>query len=379
MMNNKISFLITCLLLFLGTSYGQNITISWTSTLNCEWVQPDSVVIIKDMRIIDKICFPDTALSVKIDPTNIFDAVTSENNLKVYPNPAKATSNIEVNVESTQNVYIKVINLQGKIVSDMNCCMEAGIHQFNASISKTGCYIVLVQIGEKIYTKKYINMFAAHDNEIHYVGSKETLIPKQQKENSIVAKQGDKLAICCFLTDKDTILYLYQQITVATDTLIVFDFYDNNGIVENVEYQNIGYQSCVLWENIDLMYPSKASYYAPYYSEWSSVLVECVDNDILVISSQDQLDSLCKPNEAYNLPIIDFNNQIVVIFKLWSPYTVNKMTLEKVCKMCNGKYYIDINVVTGFYSGTGTGYYFVVLNRNINKDDVWVHVKFSLI
>lgn len=366
-------------LFLISSVQAQNISIKWTCTLNCDWAQPDSVVIIKDMRIIDKICFPDTVLSVNIDPTNIFDAVIGEDNLKVYPNPAKSTSNLEVNVESAQNVNIKVIDLHGKIVSDMNYCLEAGIHQFKVSTLKIGCYIVRVQVGEKIYTKKYINMVTAHDNEICYAGCKGTLLPKQQKENSIVAKRGDVLALCCFLTDKDTILYLYKQIIVSTDTLIVFDFYDNYGIVENIEYQNIEQQSYILWENIGLMYPSKASYYASYYSEWSTTLVECTDNDILVISSRNQLDSLCKPNEAHNLPSINFNNQIAVIFKLWSPYTVDKMMLERVCKMCNGKYYIDIKVVTGFYSGTGTGYYFIVLNGNINKDDVWVHVKFSLI
>jgi hypothetical protein len=79
-------------------------------------------------------------------------------NSQLYPNPAKGSANLTINLKSNTKVELKVVNLMGEVVKTSVVETEAGLNNINVDLSgvASGIYMVNVQAGNASATKKLI-------------------------------------------------------------------------------------------------------------------------------------------------------------------------------------------------------------------------------
>ena len=79
-------------------------------------------------------------------------------NTQVYPNPSDGIFNISFNVEKTNNIEIKIIDLTGRTVFTDNQNNYSGIYKKQIDISSfaKGTYILNIKSGNKIKTEKIV-------------------------------------------------------------------------------------------------------------------------------------------------------------------------------------------------------------------------------
>jgi hypothetical protein len=85
--------------------------------------------------------------------------LTIKDQLKVFPNPLRSNATIEFDLKTSSDVMIKVYNLSGRVVKQINKDdLNAGNHQisFNASDLPNGTYIIQMQAGVSSKTAKFI-------------------------------------------------------------------------------------------------------------------------------------------------------------------------------------------------------------------------------
>ena len=87
--------------------------------------------------------------------------INSENNkLKVYPSPVKSEMTVEYELEQSSKVDISLYSIQGeKVITLMEEVQFGGSHIQNFSLGnsvKSGIYILRINAGEKLITKKLI-------------------------------------------------------------------------------------------------------------------------------------------------------------------------------------------------------------------------------
>ena len=82
----------------------------------------------------------------------------TDNDLLIYPNPASGNINIQLNLEQKQNVMISVYNVIGELVYSEKHEKKSGIftRQLDGSALSNGMYLILLQTGEKLITRKFI-------------------------------------------------------------------------------------------------------------------------------------------------------------------------------------------------------------------------------
>lgn len=84
----------------------------------------------------------------------------TEQSLSIYPNPVVNKLHIEFNLESDENVSIKLINLNGQIVDVIeNGYMSSGYNKFDYNIDnqlKSGIYLLSLNIDNKEIIRKII-------------------------------------------------------------------------------------------------------------------------------------------------------------------------------------------------------------------------------
>lgn len=79
-------------------------------------------------------------------------------NMIVYPVPAKNEVSINFEVPSLQNISLRLINISGQQLYQESKSNFIGTYssQLNLSSYPSGLYFILVKVGEKTYTKKFI-------------------------------------------------------------------------------------------------------------------------------------------------------------------------------------------------------------------------------
>ncbi len=80
-------------------------------------------------------------------------------NVTIYPNPASAVANIDLNLASASNVNIDVYNMIGQSVYAKDFSnLASGDHHFtiNTSSYKSGIYFISVNAGDYKVTRKLI-------------------------------------------------------------------------------------------------------------------------------------------------------------------------------------------------------------------------------
>ena len=81
-----------------------------------------------------------------------------ESNFMLYPNPAKDLLQVLFESKADENVLIRVINIQGKVVSQQLIKSHEGRNYIEIPVSsyQHGLYLCSLQIGNKIESDKFI-------------------------------------------------------------------------------------------------------------------------------------------------------------------------------------------------------------------------------
>lgn len=86
------------------------------------------------------------------------DDMFSDRTVKLYPNPANADLNLEVNLQKQAAVEVSVLNLLGQAVINYRFTMDQGINVNRMDLRnlENGLYIVRLQAGEDTFMKKLV-------------------------------------------------------------------------------------------------------------------------------------------------------------------------------------------------------------------------------
>jgi hypothetical protein len=81
-----------------------------------------------------------------------------ESELNIYPNPYKGSVNISYNLVQDANVTISVYNIMGEKVATLadGKMMQSGKYVFTFNGTSSGIYILQVNEGNHIYTRKLV-------------------------------------------------------------------------------------------------------------------------------------------------------------------------------------------------------------------------------
>ncbi|MCX2481282.1 S8 family serine peptidase [Pedobacter sp. MC2016-15] len=82
----------------------------------------------------------------------------NELNMVIYPVPAKNEINVSANIPENTSVQVKLINISGQVLYQDDRSAFTGIyqHQINTSSYVAGIYFIVLKVGNKSYTKKFI-------------------------------------------------------------------------------------------------------------------------------------------------------------------------------------------------------------------------------
>ena len=373
MMNNKISFLITCLLLFLGTSYGQNITISWTSTLNCEWVKADSVVVMdEDLSYEERRVFyyPDTMIVLnvnKIKELSQYDAT-----LNIYPNPSKGYANIKYTNNKDGYVNMKVVTMDGKVILSKEQYLESGTSHFTLSIANKGVYVVVFQSQGSTIVKKIINIFQGGSNDIIFNKKESQYNYQFAIKNNNRLKSCKILEIRAYYTSNDSLMVKRHYVNTSSDTGIVFSFFDKNGIdtISIVDYAK-RLPECIfnhthLYQDRDFL--NDISVYNRYG------FIECNFPYYLVINNQSMLDSIfyCDPDSAYIN--IDFKKQSIILVAITFPNVTQDLYPYSFERTCDNEYYLKMKFKDCHLTSLDHRSYFLVVDGIYKQNDIKIKI-----
>lgn len=101
------------------------------------------------------------ALMTIVDSDQIVNSVKDDNSrfgIQVFPNPAGAVVNIAVNSSVDETAYLRIYNVDGRLVhqSTIRLSPQGNIYSVNTVDYGPGMYILSVQSGDSIMTRKFI-------------------------------------------------------------------------------------------------------------------------------------------------------------------------------------------------------------------------------
>jgi hypothetical protein len=82
----------------------------------------------------------------------------NELNMSIYPVPAKNELNINFNISEASTIRLSLVNLLGQVLYQDNKTSFSGVYQNQLNISAyvSGIYFIVLKVGNKSYTKKFI-------------------------------------------------------------------------------------------------------------------------------------------------------------------------------------------------------------------------------
>jgi uncharacterized protein (TIGR02145 family) len=139
----------------------------------------------------------------------ISDMVKSR--IQIYPNPVTEKSVLSFISPVNGNVFIRIDDLTGKTLLQINKMLEKGVHRFRISGFSSGMYFVTVSGSNYTYTAKLIGLcIPKGEAKIEYVSSDERTTANQLKNTSAIIDMQ--------YSDGD--LLLYKGITGPFSTII---------------------------------------------------------------------------------------------------------------------------------------------------------------
>ena len=78
--------------------------------------------------------------------------------IKVFPNPVSSTATIEYTLDKRSDIFIRVFDINGKVVVNEQLSRASGTHQYMVDCSSLprGMYVVSINTGKSVQTSKFI-------------------------------------------------------------------------------------------------------------------------------------------------------------------------------------------------------------------------------
>lgn len=339
----KTSLLIAFFILLVKIGCGQSINISWTCTLNGQWISPDSVVVenIRNSQC-QTIYYPDTMW--QIDVTGINLPELSEPCVKIYPNPVSGNAKLILSLVENQSVNIRVFDLTGKIVLCGQYDLCAGEHFYQLKLSSQGCYFVQVQTHKNIYTQKIINTASCTYNRLQYEGSETVNTPIKKANATMEGHIGDTMNLVVIKTIDSTKSYtFFKQIKFVLGADIHY----------NISFDTIDIR--YYYANLDTLHLSGN---LPYFDKNNVFSPKKKNNDcwyrhrplveVVLINYKDTLDYYCpSQHQAYN---ISFDTASLLKLLVFSGVAIDTRVNFPVCyleKVKEKHYILHANIFYG--------------------------------
>lgn len=232
-----------------------------------EWLKLDSVVIRNfDRNWEETIVWPDTLL-ILTHTTNIDDF--SKHDFRFFQtgsNPFNSKTTVSLSLPEAEKVTLRLTNLHGKVILEWSNFVNAGIHQFQVSISDPQIHILSCYTSKNRSSIKLVNTAKENSgSKIEYLGSSNMqhhyTLSNTKGVSTNIFYPGDEMKYTAFAVQErvsynvsiiqnqyvsDTILFTFPKVDLKTCLQIpyVLDFEGN--IYTTVQ---IGKQ-CWLRENL---------------------------------------------------------------------------------------------------------------------------------
>jgi uncharacterized protein (TIGR02145 family) len=197
------NFTILCLMLFaIAKSYSQDYLISFAGTgasTTFDSVKVDNITQNKSITVPGG-----NQLRLKAEFSGILSlSDNTESALRIYPNPAREYSIVELDAIKGGSTTFEVFDLSGKQVAKMQLFLASGKHSFSISGLGSGVYTIKVKMEDNYLTGRIISQSDSKRNvQIRYNGksgeienSNVNLLKSTATESTMQYTDGDRLKL----------------------------------------------------------------------------------------------------------------------------------------------------------------------------------------
>ncbi len=361
-MNKRIKYLLFACLVFIFTNIqAQNIRLTFSSWLNCDWYALDSVVVtnMTQGEYSTTLYYPDTVLEL-IKDVGIIDFSSGKSmDLLTYPNPFSGTTQLSFSLMQAGNTTLTLYDLLGKKITQYKQHLDVGKHYFTLESCPKGYYLLNINTSQVSVSSKLLchgdNSFSTP--VIHYSGIEELKIEKNRKlyDPDFPFLVGDELRIQTFITIVDTLLSntYYHKVHAVEDTNFNIEIFTGEA------YDTIPINV------IDTIYT---------YSFPSPHLKCYFENipfrEVMLINTQEALDDLFSCSDTITSPEVDFETQSVLIARGYlSSFPVISFSNIFATK-CTDKYVLKIDVWLGASMMSGNWYLLMIIDYKIPDNEI---------
>ncbi len=122
----------------------------------------------------ETISLPGTTALVLSNKTGIEEMVMGPDAGIVFPNPASGSATFGLYVPTDEVVALSLSSLDGRLISSVNCRVQAGMHNFDIPMAEAGIYCLSVGTKGGANGYKILNLVNGSGNPICYLGRAST-------------------------------------------------------------------------------------------------------------------------------------------------------------------------------------------------------------
>ena len=187
------------LLLAILNVFSQEITVRFTGTLNnTDYCRLDSVVVTNlSHNWTETVTYPDNF--IVLGSNNLVeDFETTRGLVQNVPNPFDSKTYVELSLSKRENVHMKLLDVSGKLYTEYNSILDAGVHVFDISAANPQTYLLNAIVGNNLYSIKMVNIGRGYENSIKYAGYSNFITTKLTSTN--VFYLGDRMRYIGYAT-----------------------------------------------------------------------------------------------------------------------------------------------------------------------------------
>lgn len=191
-----------------------------------------------------ELVYPDTSVVLSIPTTEGINVATREGRpgMKVYPNPFAGKSEAELQLTEGGDVSIRIVNIDGSVVSEYDGVLAAGGYRINVSMSKPQVSFLCVDANGRRLVSKLVNCGEGGADNIS-VSSNGRVCHREAKDAELDYAIGDSMRYVALSSEGGV---MNESLTVANnitgeDGTVTFTF------MEGSDCKTIGDMQETLW------------------------------------------------------------------------------------------------------------------------------------